>query len=369
MKRTLFCFVLLLGCCAAAFAEKDWKSISEICEETPDRWVQTYETKWRTIEIDVEVQVPNVDQVPILLARKAPPVQEELLVEYAGIEANNEFFVRVYSKYEHPRLNDNEGFKYRFDYPNGMRPDQMPENLDMSLDEAEMIFGTQYKKLYGCESVLDRVVLYSNQYKVKKKNSELIFGEPVRENGEYWLEMHQLIEGLRYEACESCYEDYGRSIKGVKKRIWPDKACISGHIWGRDTYEFMANGIEIVEVAYEDIPLLSFQAAKSEIEKQIEKGYLRTVDRIELVYAPYSDSQRDDVFWLIPVWYIEGGYTRNATREFKPHYESDGVTIADDGIERAEIVFEAQKGQLMDYKDTSRSRRVLPKVYTWNDVR
>lgn len=41
----------------------------------------------------------------------------------------------------------------------------------------------------------------------------------------------------------------------------------------------------------------------------------------------------------------------------------------DDGIERAEVVFEAQKGELMDYNDRSAKRRVVSKIVTWDSVR
>ena len=45
-----------------------------------------------------------------------------------------------------------------------------------------------------------------------------------------------------------------------------------------------------------------------------------------------------------------------------------GGEIVDDGIERAEVVFEAQKGELMDYNDRSAKRRVVPKIVTWDSV-
>ena len=73
------------------------------------------------------------------------------------------------------------------------------------------------------------------------------------------------------------------------------------------------------------------------------------------------------MFWLLPVWYVKGGYTRNVKKEFEPKYGAGGE-IVDDGIERAEVVFEAQKGELMDYNDRSAKRRVVPKIVTWNSV-
>ena len=57
----------------------------------------------------------------------------------------------------------------------------------------------------------------------------------------------------------------------------------------------------------------------------------------------------------------------NVKKEFEPKYGAGGE-IVDDGIERAEVVFEAQKGELMDYNDRSVKRRVVPKIVTWDSV-
>jgi hypothetical protein len=34
-----------------------------------------------------------------------------------------------------------------------------------------------------------------------------------------------------------------------------------------------------------------------------------------------------------------------------------------------ELVFEAQKGKLMDWDESRRDRRDVPKIITWNDVK
>ena len=83
--------------------------------------------------------------------------------------------------------------------------------------------------------------------------------------------------------------------------------------------------------------------------------------------APQSfppDPNDPDVFWLLPVWYVKGGYTTEPKREFTPFYDVDG-SIANDGIERAEVVFEAQQGDLIDYVDSQRNRRRVPTIVTW----
>lgn len=97
-------------------------------------------------------------------------------------------------------------------------------------------------------------------------------------------------------------------------------------------------------------------------------GHLRTVDTIALGYAPYTEPSDPDVFWLLPVWFVKGGYTTDPKREFTPFYDADG-RIADDGIERAEVVFEVQQGDLLNYMDTRKNRRSVPSIVTWEPLR
>lgn len=53
MKR-LFCMLMVMLTLLSVASAEEWYSIAEIREQTPARWTQTYETKWRTITIDAE---------------------------------------------------------------------------------------------------------------------------------------------------------------------------------------------------------------------------------------------------------------------------------------------------------------------------
>lgn len=82
---------------------------------------------------------------------------------------------------------------------------------------------------------------------------------------------------------------------------------------------------QVEKVVYADVPSLPFADANSAYEKKIMTGQLRTMDTIVDVNG----------------------------------------SIADDGIERAEVLFEAQKGDLIDYMDTRKSRRESLTIMTW----
>ena len=54
-----------------SFAKQQYYTIQEVREQVPRRWTQTYETKWRTIDIDVCPTVPDVDTMPVLQVKAA----------------------------------------------------------------------------------------------------------------------------------------------------------------------------------------------------------------------------------------------------------------------------------------------------------
>ena len=121
--------------------------------------------------------------------------------------------------------------------------------------------------------------------------------------------------------------------------------------------------LQVEKVVHADVPLLSFDGAKAAFEEEILSGRLRSVETLALGYAPYADPEDADLFWLLPVWYVRGGYAEDPRQEFKPWLNPDG-TVADDGIERREVVFEAQQGTLME----SGTRANAPAIRLWGSL-
>ena len=75
MKKILsiLCLLLLLIPYTAATAEQKYYSIGQlhdlIEEEYPNGWQESIKTKWRTVEINAPVIVPDTDRMPILFLR------------------------------------------------------------------------------------------------------------------------------------------------------------------------------------------------------------------------------------------------------------------------------------------------------------
>ena len=345
-------------------AKAEWQSIKEIQENTPERWTESYETKWRTIQIDAQIDVPDVEKLPVIRVTGASPVNGLKLLLYSEVVYNEVGQLYVISKDGEPEiLGNNEDYKNRYYFADGEIPQIQAEDHPLTAQQAIEMLENKLKGLTGYgkdDFVLGPITVYDRVWKYKKTNGERVYTQPISKTGEYCIELYQKFAGVQYQSCRECYDTRG-------KEAWPDAAGVSGAIWDADSFKLWATLLQVVDTPYEDVPILSFGDAKKAIETEIEAGHLRNIDKVQLAYAPYLDPQEKDVFWLLPVWYVKGGYTRNVKKEFEPKYGAGGE-IVDDGIERAEVVFEAQKGELMDYNDRSAKRRVVPKIVTWDSV-
>ena len=346
-------------------ARAEWQSIVEIRTETPERWTETYETPWRTVQINVPIGVPDVDAFPIVRVTKAPAVEESRLANYAQVMDNEKGLLYIVSSDDELAiLNNNEYYKSIYEFESEEAPDICAENHPLTAREALERLEAELERLTGLQAgdfALEKTTVYDCVWKFKTAQGERIFTKPVSETGEYAFEFSQRIEGIPFRACTQCYADsFGRDT-------WAELGNIFGSLWKKEGIKISASLLSVVDLPHADVLMLSFEDAKKAFEAEIMAGRLRSIDRMELAYAPYVDPAEPDTWWLLPVWYVRGGYTRNAQKEFKSFYRKDGA-LEDDGIERAEVVFEAQKGVLMDYDDADKGRRDVPKLIMWEDI-
>ncbi|MEF9878759.1 MAG: hypothetical protein RSC05_12275 [Acinetobacter sp.] len=371
MKR-LMILILLCSCFASAsLGEVGYKSIMDIQAETPDRWTETYQTKWRTIEIDVPIELPNAEQFPVIQVKPSDKLDPSLIADYEYINVNDPgFFSGSKDKY-HAEM---------YDYPvtlrqktlgvfeNGAIPDIQPENNSISYQTALDVGLKELYRLFGLlpdELRLAETKVYSGFYRSEYKNShERLWYEYVSGCGEYHFRFEQLFYGISMEPATECYHN----LFPKNESIFGYKPLFSIEVTSADSFCLWGSHYQSTNVIHEDIPIASFFDAKAVIEEEIKAGHLRSVDSIKLCYIPYLDPSDKTVVWLLPAWYVKGGYTRNAKREFTPWYNADGVMV-DDGIERREVVFQANIGELIDYNAKGQKRRHVPKITTWDDLR
>ena len=356
--------VLTAALLCGAVAESGYQSITEVQASTPERWTQTYETPWRTVNIDVAIHVPAVEQFPVIRITARNPADAALTDSYRKVTSNSPGNFYGYMGEADFPLTGNQWIRYQPAFENGERPAETPENNPMTFQEALDTVDGECARLFGdVELAISRTVLQGRVYRYKTVNHERVWLEPVTDKGNYWMILTQQFHGIDYQPSMECYGKLHLSNEDV---MAPRYVCCS--VYSAQDFLLAAFLAQEVDVVEEDVPLLPFEEARAAIETEINAGHLRGIDTMELCYAPYFDPDDANILWLLPVWYAKGAYTRNPTREFTPWTDEDGH-VADSGVESMEVVMQAQLGTLLDYNDTRRSRRNLPKVLTWDDVR
>lgn len=360
--RKIIMILAMLSFISAARAEEMY-SVIDIRAQTPARWTQTYETKWRTVTIDTAIEVPQVDAFPILKVREMPAVDESLLPVGADIRYNAPGWLEFYTGDAEYVLKSNTMFKSIDHYPGPELPQVLAEDCSFTPQDALDLAHEQIFHLYGLDSShfrLDETLVYSRIWQYKGKKTNPTYTKAITDEGSYAVTLKQLLHGISYYSCSEIGDGYERGG-------WLSDARFRVAHRGADGYRVLGCLWQVEEVVYANVPLLPFAEAKAAFEREIMAGRLRTVDTLALGYAPYIDPEDPEVFWLLPVWYLKGDYSADPKREFTPYLDDHGA-VADDGVERREVVFEAQKGELMDSTDEGKKRKQLSRMITWDDA-
>ena len=90
MRRILFVFCILLLVPALVTANNDMVSISELRQqvEAMGRWTASYEAYKREIEVDIPIDIPEVDAVPIVQVSGYYAVDQEGCLTRDGTKLN-----------------------------------------------------------------------------------------------------------------------------------------------------------------------------------------------------------------------------------------------------------------------------------------
>ena len=116
---------------------------------TKDGWHQTYETKWRTVRVDVDIEVPEVEAFPVVKVRRMGPIDvTQLDVEGLRVRVNRpgDFYAEVG---DFPQSSAKRAaFKSEQNFGTGI-PDHLPENNDTTFQEALDVIDKALKAIYG----------------------------------------------------------------------------------------------------------------------------------------------------------------------------------------------------------------------------
>lgn len=305
-------------------------SINDLYDDVQDGWRETYEAHGRTIVIDAEIIVPNVETCPI--------------VELG-------FFENIQQFSDDAELYVNEKTMQTFVAGNMLNANHPTEDVQLPQEEIIRIFEgflTQCVPHYG-DFDLELVGIFSDP------ESVAIQGHKVSSR--------QRIKGIPVVA------DFYYTL-WVEGEANPPMGVVEALIRSADDFIMSIGLAREVSVLAEDVPLLPFEQIKPEFEKWIKAGLIRQVYVVRFGYMVYYNPKSPTTsFYSIPVWILEGEILESYEKEsqIEPGSFSDIYSRFTGGDT---LIVEAQTGKLLDFlTNRDPARRMANEIITWDDVK
>ena len=357
----LMAMILLLGCIVPASAAQ-YVTIADIREETKDGWHETYTFKGEEIRVDVDIEIPDVDKVPIVRIKEPGEIYPNDAPENADVTLfGNEGF--LYSVEPTAASNSYTGFVDREQYSYGAQA----ENSPFTSDEA-VAFALEklqpYCEMYDLPDLQIRsIAAFSRLYKANDNAKTINFDEPITEAGNYDIDFSQSFYGIPYH-----YKAY--------PFVWPLKSepqtlSLIGDIYAvvvsEEKYAISFRPAIEDELLANDVPLLPFSEIRKEYEHLINTGYIRDVYNIRLGYF-VMDNPNDlgNTSILIPVWELSGAIVNH------PSNPTPAPVFADRELQKRNAgryaLINAQTAKYYNPEDKSRDRKHGTYI-TWDEVK
>ena len=358
---------LLLGSIVPASAAQ-YVSIEELNETLPARWTQAYETKWRTIEIDVQPYVPDAEEMPVLYVIPAPEKPD-----VAPLGASWE-----------SQPNDEGGFFAMQDDGGDAEVRHAEKKLGGTTTTATFYPPYDMNKIYAENSALtlhDVLSELTNIFTlIEEDPNNWHFDKPIKVlcndtvskttgesllPGSYGIFMDQQLSSipLYCHVMDAMDNSRGREASYYTILLY----SFSDH----ENAYFAWQKLKTAEVLATDVPLCNFSVVKKTLEDEINAGHIRKIFDLDLGYALYNDPNADyksvgAPFYAAPVWRVNCLYIESGKKEMRDY---TGFDVPERGaIECKTVLVNAQTGALIDPHDNRRGCGDYQGFIAWEDV-
>lgn len=378
------CLFIVLTCIvfSSASAEAGYYSIRDLPAVTSPRWSAQYDAAGRTIEVDVDVVIPQAEYAPVITVRHMPPLDEAVCstLDARYIQAEKEDCINRYSF----RSNDFStqvthaippawGANRDSEFVAGAMSQELydlyefdlntayADNNTLTVAEAIDIAEYQTDKLFPGESLYLRTVYVDGKTFWKKS------GDVIRDRGGYSLCMSQSFHGIPFMA--SIHEAFTQFAVGDEDVWLENRGILRGFVFDENAWSVNCTFYQESGVLHQDIPLLPFDAVKENIERLIMFGHVRWIDSVTLGYVQFDTADAAEQV-LIPCWVIWCEYhPGGATSERQSGTNSNAVLLYDGNNDYYRpLIINAQTGDLVDTENTTEGRCMFPEVLLWEDV-
>ena len=417
MKKIFAALCTLMIVPTLALASGDMVSVSELRQqvERMGRWTASYEAYKRKIEVDIPIDIPEVDAVPIVqvsgyyavdqegrLTRDGTKLnkigydgfdiyEEDGLMTYLGtIDADGEIKAASFEQdktvlflayYNSPSNLRTHKVKYdsKVYYPYEVDADEIyaednPQSAAAAKTYLERVLGYFYPESDN-SIALRYLEVRSRGHKVKGLD-DYNLGDYAKDYpmGTYALNFCQTIQGIPvYHDVGWRLDTTGNAPHELINDAWKKTEPIMGisdnrfEFMGDDSFEMLVRWVKEVGVIEEDVPLAPLSNIISSVEDEIKKGHIRKVYALRLGYGCYITEESPETYVLYPTWICECDYVDD------PKWEIDEWAYnLEKGFNKKytfkTFVINAQTGEMDDPYLSKKEQIFCPTIITWEDA-
>ena len=417
MRKITFLFCVLMIVPTLTLANSDMVSVSELCQqvEAMGRWTASYEAYKREIEVDIPIDIPEVNAVPIVQVSGYYAVDQEGCLTRDGTKLNkigNDGF----DIYEEDGLmtylstTDVTGeikaasfeqdktvlFLAYYNSPSNLRTHKVKYDSKVyypyEVDADKIYAENNTQSAAAAKAYLERVLGYfypesdnsialrylevrSRGHKVKGLD-DYNLGDYAKDYpmGTYALNFCQTIQGIPvYHDVGWRLDTTGNAPHELINDAWKKTEPIMGisdnyfEFMDDNSFEMLVRWVKEVGVIEEDVPLAPLSNIISSVEDEIQKGRIRKVYALRLGYGCYITEESPETYVLYPTWICECDYMDD------PKWEIDEWAYnLEKGFNKKytfkTFVINAQTGEMDDPYLSKKEQIFCPTIITWEDA-
>ncbi len=398
-KAPLLLLVLAILAPLHSLAQTQYANIVGLREQTPARWTQSYKTKWRTVEVDAAVHLPDTGAVPIVkvtynVPDTVPTAEQsgwaEVERRYNGLVLHNGW-KQAPKSVDGKRVNQNPEAKET--WRSGFTPEsQYIPMSDITYGEIcamirENLSGFGYDPdQFDLETPVEMWAQHWFLYGYKKDALP----------GQLFLHARQKLNGLPIfhhiqEAVSDRY--HGESPTG---EMWARFQLTAGYDgYGENLSHLFVNAAKPVEILAEDVPLCTFDKVVAAIEPEINAGHIRKIYEAELGYVVYNEpgvyfSRKEPLvegrtppkemekavakimeeheaarYYLRPMWQVNCLWVKNPSGKLRE--TASYTTDERNSLDYYQLLVDAQTGELVQ-ESTAQDRCEFKGFISWDEA-
>ena len=382
MKKILILLCLLLMIMPTIACAQGTYSISELHDMYDgQRWQGEYHTaRNETVVIDAPFLIPDVDAAPVIVVSAYPQLDQSFHDTYTSPDkklrwqtyADSEPGFFRFGQYQEFTIAPEDMTRIDFNEawytPEEMSADIVAENSTINMmdayEEALSIYDNVLNTYgIGAVELVPRMAATLGLYREKDQ-------KPLVDHRGYEFEFLQAIRGIPMLCNTGEYWPSSYQTNYRWESTYSPKATITISSPGRfDLYGIFR---QEEEVLYTDIPLTDFSKCQEKLVSMIEAGLVRQVRKIHLAYSLYTESSHNahktNRWVAVPTWIVDCEYYSSKDKEQKKGYTEENYYHNQwNGFNY--LMFNAQTGEFLDLKNTSKNRNDMPKIITWDKAK